>query len=413
MKTFRTLFCVIISFAMVQCTNLNAEKVKKDFDTWIANLVSPHSNSLELVTGGYVVRGNIKNKPNIAIRLFEMTPGKLVFIDSTFTDKKGDFVVKGSTKDMIFCALSIVDKQMVYLALDNSTQADINVDVTASGLTYSLTGKNIEESLGLKELLKLNETFVSSIKILETEAASIDPNSEPGYSRMGKLQEQYYAIIANRNETIVNFAKGRGPSFLPFFILQYNLIQEPTIELLTLARDASVKANPNSRYTKIIETRYAEEAMLMIGAEAPEIDLPQPNGEDLSLKSLRGKYVLLDFWASWCGPCRKENPNNVKMYKHFKDKSFEIYGISLDQDPNRWKAAIEKDSLIWKHVSDLQGWGSSAGKTYGIHSIPSTVLLDPMGKIIAKGLRGEELAAKLDEILGSIEIDNTPKQQFK
>ena len=112
-------------------------------------------------------------------------------------------------------------------------------------------------------------------------------------------------------------------------------------------------------------------------------------------------YVLIDFWASWCGPCRKENPFNVALYNQYKDKGFEIYGVSLDQDPTRWKGAIEKDGLTWNHVSDLKGWSSAAGQLYGIRSIPSTVLLDPAGKIIAKNLRGEALAAKLAEVFGN------------
>ena len=239
------------------------------------------------------------------------------------------------------------------------------------------------------------------IKALETEASKLNPNTDEGYNKMQKLQGDYYATLNERSAAILNFAKSKPSSFIPFFILHFNVVQEPTIELLTVARDAAVKADPTSKYTQMIQQRYQEEAKLMVGGEAPEINLPQPDGTNLALSSLRGKYVLIDFWASWCGPCRKENPYNVEMYKRFKDKGFEIYGVSLDQDPTRWKGAIEKDGLTWRHVSDLKGWSSSAGQTYNIHSIPSTVLVDPSGKIVAKGLRGEELNAKLQELLDS------------
>ena len=122
------------------------------------------------------------------------------------------------------------------------------------------------------------------------------------------------------------------------------------------------------------------------------------NFEQAVLKS--DKPVLVDFTASWCGPCRRENPNVRRLYKRFKSKGFEIYGVSLDQDLNRWKGAIATDSLTWKHVSDLKGWQSSAAQLYDVHSIPQTFLLDKNGKIVAKGLRGEELEAKLEELLG-------------
>jgi len=138
--------------------------------------------------------------------------------------------------------------------------------------------------------------------------------------------------------------------------------------------------------------------VLAIGAVAPDIKLKQPDGTEIALSSLRGKVVLIDFWASWCGPCRRENPFNVKMYDDFKDKGFEIFGVSLDSEAGRWKSAIANDSLVWKHVSDLGGWQSAPAKIYQVSSIPATYLLDKDGKIIAKGLRGENLYAKLQEV---------------
>ena len=408
-KTLRSLTFIALSLTLVQCTELNAGKVKQDFNSWFTDLITPRASSLEMANDGYTIKGNLKNKPNQVIRLFEMTAEGLVFIDSTFTDKKGDFNVNGSTKELIFCALMVLEKQMVYLALNNETEATLEIDATTTGINYTITGKNVDESQALKDLLKLNEDFSARIRALEAEASKLNPNTDEGFNKMQKLQADYYANLSERAASILSFAKSKPNSFIPFFILHFNVVQEPTIELLTVARDAAVKADPTSKYTQMIQQKYQEEAKLMLGGEAPEINLPQPDGTNLALSSLRGKYVLIDFWASWCGPCRKENPYNVEMYKRFKDKGFEIYGVSLDQDPTRWKSAIEKDGLTWIHVSDLKGWSSSAGQTYNVHSIPFTVLVDPDGKIVAKGLRGEELDAKLQDLLGVTPIEKGPQ----
>ena len=137
---------------------------------------------------------------------------------------------------------------------------------------------------------------------------------------------------------------------------------------------------------------------LAIGATAPEIALPNPDGEVVPLSSLRGNYVLVDFWAQWCRPCRMENPNVVAMYEKYNDKGFEVYGVSLDRTREKWLQAIEEDQLYWTQVSDLKYWRSEAAQTYNISAIPFSILLDPEGKIIGKNLRGPNLRQRLSEI---------------
>jgi len=139
----------------------------------------------------------------------------------------------------------------------------------------------------------------------------------------------------------------------------------------------------------------------VVGGEAPDFTQATPAGGDLSLAQLRGKVVLVDFWASWCGPCRRENPNVKRVYDAYKEKGFEILSVSLDNTKDRWLQAIEQDGMNWLHVSDLKGWKNEAAQLYSVTSIPHTVLLDAEGRIIARGLRGEQLESKLAEILGN------------
>ncbi len=136
-----------------------------------------------------------------------------------------------------------------------------------------------------------------------------------------------------------------------------------------------------------------------VGKTVPELTMPDVNGNDISISSFRGKYLLIDFWASWCGPCRMENPNVVKAYNAFKGKNFTILGVSLDKDKESWKKAISQDHLAWSQMSDLKYWNSQAVDIFGFQGIPYNVLVDPSGKVIGESLRGEELDAKLKQVL--------------
>lgn len=149
-----------------------------------------------------------------------------------------------------------------------------------------------------------------------------------------------------------------------------------------------------------IQSAYSQYASTTNGTiTAPEIAMKNPEGKDLKLSDLRGKVVLIDFWASWCGPCRQENPNVVKLYKKYQNKGFTVFSVSLDEDINAWKSAIQKDGLIWQnHVSDLKGWQTPLIKDYGFEAIPFTVLVNKEGKVIGTNLRGEQLERKLEEL---------------
>ena len=159
------------------------------------------------------------------------------------------------------------------------------------------------------------------------------------------------------------------------------------------------KKYSDSPFFTNFHTKAVALSKFAVGSEVPEINLPDPNGNLVALSSLRGKVVLIDFWASWCKPCRRENPNVVAAYQQYKDKGFTVFGVSLDRAKDAWVNAIAQDNLTWTHVSDLKFWQSVAARDYGVSSIPFAVLIDAEGKVIGKNLRGPALQQKLAEVL--------------
>jgi peroxiredoxin len=182
-----------------------------------------------------------------------------------------------------------------------------------------------------------------------------------------------------------------------FLVTYFENAFEQYAPLYKELRDALIGTYPKSDFVLHLDQRVR--SVVMVGMEAPDIVMADSTGKARRLSDLRGKVVLIDFWASWCRPCRMENPNVVRLYGKYHDKGFEIFSVSLDKDYNSWVKAIETDNLSWpNHVSDLKYWSSAAGRLYGISSIPSTVLVDREGKVVARNLRGRELENKLEEI---------------
>jgi peroxiredoxin len=221
---------------------------------------------------------------------------------------------------------------------------------------------------------------------------------------VNELRDGFLKLKEEEKNFNFTFCEDNPKAFICVLMIQSMLYQPDAdfirIEKIYNALDKSVKeTKPGKSVGEMISNSSAAE----VGKQAPEFSAPTPEGKTVSLNESLGKVTIIDFWASWCAPCRKENPNVVALYDEFHDKGLNIIGVSLDKegDANKWKDAITADKLTWIQISNLQYWNEPIAKKYNVKSIPATFILDASGKIVAKDLRGEELRAKVIELLGS------------
>ncbi len=211
---------------------------------------------------------------------------------------------------------------------------------------------------------------------------------------------EYQAVEKEVKASLENFIKIHSKSAVSGYAIYFsNQNSNATMEELEHIVGLLDKSVLNTKYGKLAQEKLTQLRGTTIGYTAANFAQADPNGKMVNLTDFKGKYVLVDFWASWCGPCRGENPNVVMAYNKYKDKGFTVLGVSFDQNKDKWLQAIKADNLTWTQISDLKGWGNEAGKLYGITSIPQNLLLDKEGKIVAKNLRGADLEAKLEEII--------------
>ncbi len=348
--------------------------------------------------GQLKISGQVDNPtPEGQITLERFDAEGAVKIASTTLDGS-QFIFEIPEAKQAFYRLNLFDKQYVpFIVGEGDTDVKIKADGSRATGDFEVTGSKANELKVLADQIVAD--YSKTIKSLQQEARVAKVNQD--HQKMMEILERERMAVNRRKRRLKELIWENAPSVSSAYALSYLDIEE-NFQFVDSVANKFHQLNPDAEYTIALVNRVndlKENATLMIGFEAPEIELPGLNGETISLSSLRGKYVLIDFWASWCKPCRRENPNVKAVYEIYADKGFEILGVSLDRSEAKWKQAIEVDGLPWKHVLDVRS-KESASSTYEVNTIPATFLIDPEGKIVAKGLRGETLKAKLKEIFG-------------
>jgi len=366
--------------------------------------------------GGFTVEGEYKNADKLAsmegpvskVILMEVPYGKdqpPVVLDSVkISGNNGSFSLTGAAKSQEVYALVFGNNVLEVPLVNDAQEIKVNVDLGKKDDFYEVSGS--DATTQLKDLITI---FGKKNFEVEKSMAALDSLKQSGAPDSVQLAAttRKNSSIQDLNTYLKQFINTNGNATVCALALSW-ASRSFTKEDFEASLNDLQKKYPDNAVILGLKQNYEQQLAQMaerekgtswVGKPAPDLALPDANGRPIPLSSYKGKYVLVDFWASWCGPCRGENPNVVKAYSEFKNKNFAILGVSLDKDKDAWQQAVQADKLEWSQVSDLKYWNSKAVEVFKFDGIPFNVLIDPQGKIIAESLRGDALENKLKEVL--------------
>lgn len=365
--------------------------------------------------GEFVINGELKGGDGLKVFLYEIIPSKSILIDSSKADISGEFRLTDKIKEPGIYDLKINKNNFLRLLIDKGETIDITGDSKYLSKSYTIKG-----SPGSELIKQINEKYYSTIiKIDSLNKLYMNSRNNPEFVQIKvAIDSAYKKILNNEKKYLQDFIVKNKASLVSIIAIYQKLgrqdmfvMNDPNDFKYFEKVDSNLMAKyPENKHTsefhKNISEFKREEAERQLaskqiepGATPPDISLPNPEGKIINLYSLKGKVVLLDFWASWCKPCRAENPHLVKLYNIYKNKGFEIYGVSFDREKDDWIAGIKKDKITWIQVSDLKYWSSPIAKEFNVEEIPYSILISREGKIVEKGMMGNELENKIREEL--------------
>lgn len=371
-------FCFMLLALCLSCST-NGKEEQDDPNTWYVT-----------------VSGKVGYPQTGQISIQELKDGGAGWQDTIRLKSDYTFSKKIKMSEPGYYRLNFYGKQMLNLIL-HKDDVQVNVDGNSQQGFVEINGSPDIDLIN--HVQQLQAKVNSDPLVAELNEQFTAANQRKDQATMHALQQKYMDHVKKYNDQIAALLVEKSPSLAVINLLQSNILDKDEYYQTYVAIAEKLKKEWSAYDRAQDFIKYVDNMKLTaVGQPAPEIALPNPQGEVVKLSSLRGKYVLVDFWAKWCGPCRQENPNVVRAYQKYKDKGFTVFGVSLDRNREDWLQAIEQDNLTWTHVSDLKYWQSEAAKTYNITGIPFSVLLDPNGVIIDKNLRGAALHQKLEEI---------------
>ncbi len=353
----------------------------------------------------YIITGTIKgvDGKKVYLEVQDDMTGAFKTLDTVVVEG-GKFTMKGSAKesDINLIQIESVEGKIPFILENGDIEMDINKDslslvkVTGTYNNDELTAYRELGSAIQKKMMKFQKDNMAKMNLAQQKKDTATINA---------LSKEYFKFQKDFAAQSEEYVKKHPKSFISLLLIEsffQQMVEPAKITTYFNGLDKELKANKHGKKIKSqldLINKPAAPAGVAVGAMAPDFSAPDPNGKMVSLKQCMGKVTLIDFWASWCNPCRAENPNNVAMYNEFHAKGLNIIGVSLDKDAAKWKEAIAKDKLAWPQISNLKYWDEPIRVTYGVESIPATFLLDANGTVVAKDLTGAALKAKVAELL--------------